>query len=333
MDYSFIVNGTGTNPWENLAYEKCLVDYVDKELTNGRRIIGLYLWQNDNTIVIGRNQNPNRECNMNYVKANKIKIARRLSGGGAVYHDLGNLNYSFIIPTELYSVSKNFNVLIKALSRLQICAQLSGRNDILVDGKKVSGNAFSNFNNVMLHHGTLLVFSNPSDLQECLTPDDYKLRTKGISSVKARVANISQYNHNIAIPAVKKQIELSFREEYLAHCLEVPPEIDGNQYLKLVSQFSSDDWIMGQYENDYIKIEKTWGIIRLKIFEQNGKINNCIYETDALETDFLNQFFKNLRGIELTRQNLRRILSELSCDAFQYIIASDIIEIINEQLT
>lgn len=120
----------------------------------------LYLWQNENTIVIGHNQNPWTECNMDSLRHDNVKLARRLSGGGAVYHDMGNLNFTFLTSEENYDLSRQMQVIKTACDFADIDTELSGRNDILADSRKFSGNAFYHSKEAAYHHGTLLICSN-----------------------------------------------------------------------------------------------------------------------------------------------------------------------------
>ena len=140
-----------TNPYENLAIEKFLLESVPE----GCCI--LYLWQNENTVVIGKNQNPWAECRLSLLEEDKIRLARRMSGGGAVFHDSGNLNFTFISKTEDMDIKKNLDTIRLACSMAGINTEFSGRNDLLTNGKKFSGNAFSVTNTCKIQHGTLML--------------------------------------------------------------------------------------------------------------------------------------------------------------------------------
>ena len=140
-----------TLPYGNLAREACLLEAVGV----GECI--LYLWQNQRTVVIGRNQNAWKECRMEQLEADGGHLVRRLSGGGAVYHDLGNLNFTFLVREEDYDVSRQLEVLVGAVNRLGIHAEKTGRNDVTVDGRKISGNAFYRADGHCYHHGTIPV--------------------------------------------------------------------------------------------------------------------------------------------------------------------------------
>ena len=158
------LNNYSTDCYENLAIEKELLTRVE-----GKTVI-LYLWQNQNTVVIGKNQNPFAECDIEKTKEDGVNIARRLSGGGAVFHDKGNLNFTFISAKENYSLEKQVEVIKKACALAGINAEISGRNDILVDSKKFSGNAFYHTKTVSLHHGTLLINSNLEKVGKAIKP-------------------------------------------------------------------------------------------------------------------------------------------------------------------
>ncbi len=177
-----------TDIYFNLATEKYLIEEYDPESTV------LYLWKNKPVVVIGRYQNPWDECNLEQMKKDGVALARRYSGGGAVYQDLGNICFTFISPVKKADKSKNFELVLKALEMMGIQAQLSGRNDILVEGKKVSGSAFQTTHGRFCHHGTMLVSTDLTKLPLYLTPDLQKLESHGVKSVSSRVANLSDFS-------------------------------------------------------------------------------------------------------------------------------------------
>lgn len=175
------------DPYYNLAFE----EYLFQQAAPGETYFSL--WQNDNTIVIGKNQNPYNEIDADFVKEKEITVVRRITGGGAVYHDLGNVNFTFIAPVEDQSVfdfAKFTEPVIAALRSLGLPAENQGRNDIAIDGAKISGNAQHVSGGKLLHHGTLLFDSNLEMLGKCLTVLPEKLAAKGITSIRSRVTNI-----------------------------------------------------------------------------------------------------------------------------------------------
>ncbi len=203
-----------TDPAFNLALEQ----YVFDELSENDDIF--LLWQNDNAIIIGKNQNTYLEINTDYVKQNKIRVVRRLSGGGAVYHDLGNLNFTFIMreKEKQFDFSKFCRPVVTALKKLGVTAEINGRNDMVIDGKKFSGNAQYFKNGKIMHHGTLMYDSNLEVVSNALNVSQEKMITKGVKSIKSHVTNIRPYmeNKNIPIREFKKLlVEHMFEETNL----------------------------------------------------------------------------------------------------------------------
>ena len=192
------------DPFLNLAMEQHLLETV----ASGCCL--LYLWQNENTVVIGKNQNPWAECRASLLEEEGGHLARRLSGGGAVFHDLGNLNFTFLVPTTDYDLQKQQRVLLEACRSFGIPAELSGRNDLTADGRKFSGNAFYHNGPRSYHHGTLLVDVDGAKLQRYLTPTKAKLETKGVPSVRSRVVNLKELCPTIPIDSLKRALVAAF---------------------------------------------------------------------------------------------------------------------------
>lgn len=188
MEQLYYLETGSTDPAYNLAFE----EYV---LTNRREGDYLILWQNDNTVVVGQNQNAAAEIDRAFVEAHGIHVVRRTTGGGAVYHDLGNLNYSFITDETASELRlERFTApVVDALRALGLEAEASGRNDILVEGRKVSGTAQRVLKRRILHHGTLLFDSDPEMVAGALRVDPEKFRSKGRKSVQSRIGNIRAF--------------------------------------------------------------------------------------------------------------------------------------------
>ena len=193
-----------TDPYYNMAFDEfCLESLpIDEPV--------FFLWQNRPAVIVGLNQEVNTEVNLDYLNKNNIALVRRVTGGGAVYHDLGNLNYTIVGRSE--DLERDYpeyaSILMKALQELGIPATLSGRNDILVDGKKVSGFAKRVCKNRLMVHGTLMYDVDLEVLPQALTPSASKLQSKGIASVRSRVANLRDYLPEVAdIQAFSQRLE------------------------------------------------------------------------------------------------------------------------------
>ena len=212
------LNLTTTDPAWNLAVEQYVFDSLPRDR------MYLMLWQNDNAVIIGKNQNAHAQINEAFVRRHGIKVVRRLSGGGAVYHDMGNLNFTIISDAQ-GSTEINFRLfcspVIRALEKVGIRAELNGRNDMVIDGKKFSGNAQYMRDGRVMHHGTILFDSNPTILAGALQVDEEKIRAKGVSSVRSRVTNVR--------PLLPEDLSLEeFRQVLLSSILEENP---GEEYI------------------------------------------------------------------------------------------------------
>ncbi len=207
--------GSSLDPYYNLAVEKRLLDRV------GPDNCILYLWQNENTVVIGKSQNAWAECRTALLESEGGKLARRLSGGGAVFHDIGNLNFTFLTAEENYDIDRQLSVIQAACALCGIEAVKSGRNDLLADGQKFSGNAFYHSGGKSYHHGTLLIDVDMDRLQRYLSPSKAKLAAKGIASVRSRVVNLSALSPGLTVSAMKALMVQAFQSVYGLHAAEL----------------------------------------------------------------------------------------------------------------
>lgn len=236
-----LINYSDTNPYFNLAMEEYFLRNTSEDL--------FMLWRNENAIIVGKNQNTLSEINYEYVKENNIKVVRRQSGGGAVFHDLGNINFTFVSCNDnSFSDFKRFTMpIIEALENLNIHAEFSGRNDLLINNQKFSGNAQYNYKNKVMHHGTLLFSSQINDLSSALKVKPSKFEGKGIKSVKSRVTNISQHLENNMNVLEFKEYLMNFinNKDKNNHFYELS-EQDINGINKLVEEkYSTWDWNFG----------------------------------------------------------------------------------------
>lgn len=204
------------DPYWNLALEELLIDQVMDGEAHG------YLWRSTPSVVIGKNQNPWRECDLAWMEQQGIALARRVSGGGAVYHDEGNLNYALALPRWGYREEDVFAAVIRGLSRLGIVAEQMNRTSLAVAGKKISGTAFCYRKNVVLHHGTLLVNADLERLRRALKPPAWEIDTKAIASIPASVGNLVDFDASLTVERVANALCDAFAPGVSP--VAVPPE-------------------------------------------------------------------------------------------------------------
>jgi lipoate-protein ligase A len=266
------------NPYTNLATEWNILE------SNKADSICLFLWQNDRTVVIGNNQNPYLECDCTKMFNDGVNIARRRTGGGAVYHDLGNINFSFIANAKCYDVKKQLSVIQKALNAFGIESQISGRNDITVDGKKFSGNAFYQTKNNCLHHGTILIKTDAVAMSNYLTPRKEKLISKGVKSVGARIVNLSELNSNITAKTIIKPIREAFEEIYGCKAENLNYDINNIKISSLADKWQSEQYIFGKWKDfvSNIKGAFSWGLVDIELNINDGIIRGAKIASDSL---------------------------------------------------
>ncbi len=321
-----IVFSSSHNPWHNIAFEEVLLSHVREN-----QVI-LYLWQNENTVVIGRHQNVWKECRWKELEEDGGFLARRLSGGGAVYHDLGNLNFTFLAPKKLYNLEKQLRVILTAVQKAGIHAEFTGRNDITVDGQKFSGNAFHRNSHAAFHHGTLLVDADFTRLARYLRPSVAKLRSKGVESVRSRVINLKQLAPELTIDKMRQMMVESFSEVYESHRCQLDESQFENKLAQSYEKFSSWDWRYGK--NPDFEIEHTarfiWGGVEIGLTTKNGVITDVRVFSDALQDDFIDKLKPVFLDVAYKNDTLKQTLKRLPLDPNEEQIYSDIVEWVSE---
>lgn len=306
----YLINNS-TDPWFNLAYEEVLMK--DKSIDDDI----IMLWQNDKSVIIGKHQNTVEEVNQQFADTNNIKIARRTTGGGAVYHDLGNLNYTFITKysdKEKVDFKKFAVPVVKALQSLGLNPELSGRNDILLDGKKISGTALACIGDKFMFHGTLLFDINIETASKVLNVKADKIESKGIKSVKSRMTNIKTYLPNLSIDDFKEEIISSIEQNSVKFIKRniSQSEIDSvNELYK--NKFSTCEWNYGYSPNcNFHKYTRQpCGGIDINLDIQNGYVTECkifgdfigIHDIDEVENVIKNKLFT----IKVIREELDKL--------------------------
>lgn len=287
------MNGNSYDPYLNLAIEEYLLESVDKNTCI------LYLWQNENTVVIGRNQNPWKECRLEELKQDDGHLVRRLSGGGAVFHDLGNLNFTFLVHKDHYNLDKQLEVILRAVNKLGIQAEKSGRNDITVSGRKFSGNAFYTRGDKCYHHGTLLVRADMQKLSQYLQVSKDKLALKGVDSVKSRVTNLSEYKADLTIAMLKEKLLEAFEETYGRKAVSCKQEdLDREVLAAGRKKLASWDWLYGRNMDFQYELSKqfVWGNVNWQFNVNRGIIEDLQLFSDSMEPDFIDRIPGYIKG-------------------------------------
>ena len=305
----FYVSNT-VNPYFNLATEKILFDSVDEET------LILYLWQNQNTVVIGKNQNAFSECRTELLKEEGGALARRLSGGGAVFHDLGNLNFTFICSTDNLDISKHMQVIQAACLLAGIETELSGRNDVLAAGKKFSGNAFYNSRGHSYHHGTLLINADIEKLNRYLTPPKAKMEAKGIKSVRSRVINLCELSPSLTCDTMKTHL-LSAAESVFALQAASVGEICYEKISSLAEHFADWEYLYGSPIpfNVSCSGRLPFGNAELELCVKNGCITDLKLYTDALDPELSSTVKQALAALPFDLPTISGALHKVLCEA------------------
>ena len=318
MDKVLFLTHDFTDPQFNLASEEYLLKHRKENF--------IYLWRNEPAVIVGINQNALQEINLDYTEKNGVKIVRRLTGGGAVYHDLNNLCYTVITESGggEYDYGKFAKPVVEYLNSLGVKAEFSGRNDITVDGKKISGTAHTVFGNRVMHHGTLLFNTDMAALTGALKPNRLKTESKGIKSVRARVANIIEYLPDTTISEFTRGLS-----EYLKKSCEEYrfTTEDISAINKLVQEkYSTYEWNIGRSPSGKNLFEKKFpfGIFSFSFDTVDGKVQNARIFGDFFSAKDVNGFADSLNGVRFTQKDLLAAFSLIG----EYISGADPEEII-----
>lgn len=303
------------DPWFNLAVEETIFNSMD----SSQKV--LFLWRNDSTVVIGRAQNPWKECNTRKMHDDNVKLARRHSGGGAVFHDLGNTNFTFMAGKPDYDKDTSTQIIIHALKSLGLDVEASGRNDLVIhrndEIRKVSGSAYREKADRGFHHGTLLIDVDFTRLGNYLNPDPKKLQAKGITSVRSRVANLTELLPNISHAEICGAITHAFFEHY-AEKVEPefiseinPPNIEG--FAERFKIQSSWDWNFGKaLEFSHHFDERfTWGGVEVQLIVKDGLIIESKIYSDSLYLDSLDALEQALIGVRYKQADIDHVFDAI----------------------
>lgn len=322
----FIVNSESVDPWYNLAVEEYLLDTAAENQSI------LYLWQNRNTVVIGKNQNPWKECQTKILEEEGGYLARRLSGGGAVYHDLGNLNFTFIMNRDAYNLEKQLGIILRAVQNLGIPAVKNGRNDLTVNGSKFSGNAFCFRRNNAYHHGTILIAGDLEKMAKNLQGSPEKIRSKGVESVRSQVVNLTEYYPGLTIAMVKNELNREFAKTYsedsIAESVIIRSaySLDQAAIRHLYRKYASWEWRYGETPNFVLEMSTRfcWGGIEIGLKLEKGIIREVTAYSDAMDGAFIGMLPQALTGKVLHGTVMADCIRNLNLDHERCFMQEDI---------
>ena len=309
-----LINNTNTNAYFNLAMEEYFLKNTNEDI--------FLLWQNENSIIVGKNQNTLSEINYDYVKENNIKVVRRLSGGGAVFHDLGNINFTFISCNDnSFSDFKKFTMpIVEALKELDVHAEFSGRNDLLIDGQKFSGNAQYNYKNKVMHHGTLLFSSEINDLSNALKVKPSKFQGKSVKSVKSRVTNISSHLDKEMTVLEFKDYLMDFinKRDENSHFYELNDK-DIESINKLVEEkYSTWEWNFG-YSPKYSlnnELKYPGGNVEFSLDVHDGLIKDIKFFGDFFGKEDISFIEDKLRNVKHNEYSIKSALEDVDINNY-----------------
>lgn len=311
----FCIHNTTTDPYFNLAAEEYLLKNEDREY--------FLLWRNPPAVIIGRNQNARAEINEEYIRDCKIPVVRRLSGGGAVFHDLGNINFT-LISRNRSSSSLDFEYfarpVLRALNEMGVPAEFDGRNDLAVKGRKISGNAQHIWKDNILHHGTLLFDSNVDDLNKALRPDELKLRDKAVKSVRRRVTNIRPHlPHPLSAEEFISRLLGIVREENKnSRTTELSGEQEKAIYTLREEKYSTWEWNFGTAPpyTHCRKIRTDGGTVELVLNVRRGIIQKALFYGDFFGKRDVSELSSRLRGVRHEKEEVAAVLKSIETEQY-----------------
>lgn len=299
--------------WQNLAMDEWFLDHL------GPEDLILYFYINENAVIIGKNQNPWKECDLAAMEKDGVQLVRRITGGGAVYHDRGNLNFSFIAGEKRYDVEKQLNVILQAVRSFGIPCDFSGRNDLLADGRKFSGNAFCKRGQICQHHGTLLLHADLGKLQNYLRPDPRKLKAKGVSSVRSRVCNLRDFTPAVTVEAMLAAIRQAFTDVYGEITDFVPTPENLAAMLLYREKQASWDWRLGKTPAFDLELDARfpWGGVQLLLTTKNSAVSAVEVFSDAMDPELPEEVKARLLGCRFSSKDMAAALMDTKKETLQ----------------
>ncbi|MBP5289669.1 MAG: lipoate--protein ligase [Clostridia bacterium] len=274
----------------------------------------LYFYVNGNAVIIGKNQNPWKECDLAAMERDGVELTRRVSGGGAVYHDGGNLNYSFIAGEGRYEPELFQDLILSAVRGFGISCEASGRNDLLVDGRKISGTAVAVRHEARIHHGTLLIRADLEKLSGYLTVDPRKIRSKGISSVRSRVMNLTELCPSLTVDRARDAIYSAYKARFPDAIPLTKDALDPEKTAPYLARHATWEWRLGETPKFDLKWDErfSWGGVELYLSLEKSTIREVRAFSDAMDASLCAALEEALAGVALRRDAVLKAAQALS---------------------
>lgn len=312
----YYIESKSSDPCFNLALEQFVFDCLSRSHSY------FMLWQNDNAIIVGKHQNTVAEINEGYVREHEIRVVRRLSGGGAVYHDMGNINFTFIVDKEsgLFDFSKFCMPLVRALKSIGVEAEVNGRNDMTIDGRKFSGNSQYSKEGRTMHHGTVMYDSDLNTLEKALNVSSDKIKSKGCRSVRSRVTNVRPYVKNDMETEQFFKIlrDYMFRENQLVLYELTQKDLEAVERLKK-ERYGTWHWNYGfspKYAVEKKRRIEGCGSIEVHMNVEHGVITDMVFFGDYFSDTDSSSLSELLKGCRLCRPDLSERLKTVQAGRY-----------------
>ena len=301
---NYLYVSTSGDGWRNLAVDEYFLDTLDPD------DMMLYFYVNKNAVIIGQGQNPWAECRLAEMDRDGVQLVRRITGGGAVFHDEGNLNFSFIAGEGRYDLERQFGLILNAVRALGIPCEFSGRNDLLADGRKFSGNAFCKRGAIRQHHGTLLISADMTRLQNYLNVDPRKLKPKGVKSVKSRVCNLNEFVPELRRDDMLEALKRAYAAEYGDYTELQTSQLDEAAIAPYYEKQKSDAWRLGVTPRFDLEIENRfpWGGLQMLLTLRHGEVSDISVYSDANDAELPGRVRAALLGAKFGSQPIAEAL-------------------------